>query len=125
MRVIRPIGNFPVTPAACKGAPRLVQDCQSSVRPTNALRVADGSDSASTIADCPENWALDLPEIGGNDGGMPPAALLDQFEKDVGLLRFQIQVSKSVDSAHVRPRQTLETMDQIRKTMPDGLPTGV
>jgi hypothetical protein len=40
---------------------------------------------------------LVIAEIGGNDAGMPPVALLDQFEKDIGLLRFQIQISKFVD----------------------------
>jgi len=40
---------------------------------------------------------LVVDEIRGDDGGTPPIAFFHQLEKDVRLLRFQIQISKFVD----------------------------
>lgn len=67
---------------------------------------------------------------GGNIGGKDRDALHRQrpsisLKKTLDCSGFQIQVSQSADSEHVRPRQALETIYQVRKTMPDGLPTGV
>ena len=53
---------------------------------------------------------LVIDQIGCDDGGMAVVALLHQLEKDVGLLRLQVQISKFVDQKYVQPGQAFQQL---------------
>ena len=67
--------------------------------------------SASTRALLPRKFCpLGVVEVGGDDGGPAPIALLHQLEEDVGLLRPEVEIAHLVDQQDVDPDQAVEQL---------------
>src|SRR5271166_6777849 len=51
---------------------------------------------------------LVIVQVGGNDRRVAVVAFLHQLEEDVGLFRFQVEVSQLVDEQNVEAGQTIQ-----------------
>jgi len=49
-------------------------------------------------------------EIGGDEGGAAMVTLLHEFEKDVGLFGFQVEIAQLIDEQEVQAGETLQQL---------------
>src|SRR4029450_2077514 len=123
--------TVPVVPGVERYAPRTrwtysscVRGCSSTCSPlqvaqrraVDAHRVTEVPQSAQQrfhhrpVAQ--EVRPLFILQIGRNNRGMVAVAFLHQFEKDVGLLRLEIQIPKFVYRQDIQARQALEQLSR-------------